>query len=392
MAELETEIRHAFERRLAAMPAPPDLGARISDAVLQRKSGPQAWRVLAGSAALVLVAAMTFYVLLARHIPPAPIIGPTPSGQLPTPSATPTPAGGPGTPGPRVGASMAWDQKDGYLLMFGGATYTPATVYDDTWAWTGREWKQLKPATSPPGRASAAMAFDPASQRVLLFGGGAAIPNPYLNDTWAWDGTTWSELHPANAPPIPGDSTMVYDPELPGLVLVSQAAPGNAEHVTTWTWSGSNWKQLNPSTSVTRRFEFGLAHVNGMGVALVGGIVTAGPAGQRNDLWLFKGGNWRLQNQATGPIAGPCVVAYDSARRVLVLFSFGINQTWTWNGSTWMQQHPQHSPAAQLYFAAMGYDPATQEVVLFGGKTDSVAGSAVLDQTWIWNGSDWQQP
>jgi hypothetical protein len=385
MADLETEIRQAFERRLAAMPARPDLRARISD-VLQRKSAPQGWRVLAGSAALVLVAAVTFYILLARHVPPAPIIGPTPSGQLPTPTAAPTPAGGPATPGARLGAAMAWDQKDGYLLMFGGASYGPSgnVIYDDTWAWSGREWRQLKPAASPPGRTLGAMAFDPGSQRVLLFGGGSANSDPSRNDTWTWDGTTWTELRPADAPPK-ADAKMVYDPDLAGIVLVS---PGG----TTWTWIGSNWKQLHSSTSVTPRSDFGLAQVNGVGVVLVGGYVTPGPQGQRNDLWLFKGGNWRLQNQATRPIAGSCVVAYDAARRVLVLFSFGINQTWTWDGTTWKQQHPQHSPAAQLYFAAMGYDPATQEVVLFGGKTDSVSGSPVLDQTWIWNGSDWQQP
>ncbi len=88
MAELETEIRNALERRLAAMPARPDLRARISPAVLERKSEPQAWRVVAGSAALLLVGAVTFYFLLARHIPPAPIIGPTPVGQSPTPTAS----------------------------------------------------------------------------------------------------------------------------------------------------------------------------------------------------------------------------------------------------------------------------------------------------------------
>src|ERR1700704_2877320 len=134
MAELETEIRNAFERRLAAMPARPDLRARIGASVLERKAEPQLWRVVAGSAAVLLLGAVAFYVLLARHIPPAPIIGPTPIGQSPTPTAsastspstspTPTPlTGTAGTPGPRLGAGMAWDAKDGYLLMFGGARY-----------------------------------------------------------------------------------------------------------------------------------------------------------------------------------------------------------------------------------------------------------------------------
>lgn len=288
---------------------------------------------------------------------------------------------------------MAWDAKDGYLLMFGGARYGPSAnvTYNDTWAWTGDGWWQLKPPTSPPGRTFPAMAFDPESQNVILFGGGAANSDTPRNDTWAWNGSTWRELQPASAPPRLGQAKMVYDPDLPGLVVVSQAWPGDVAHPSTWTWTGSDWKQLlNASTSVTRRFDFGLAHVSGIGVVLVGGYVSAGPDGQRNDVWLFKDGVWSL-HQATPPVCWSCVVVDDVARRVLVLFSNGADETWIWDGSTWVLQHPQHSPAATLWFAAMGYDAVTRQVVLFGGKTDSLNGSPVLDQTWTWNGSDWQR-
>jgi hypothetical protein len=284
---------------------------------------------------------------------------------------------------------MAWDAKDGYLLMFGGARYGPSgnITYNDTWAWTGDGWRQLNPQVSPPGRTFPAMAFDPESQNVILFGGGAANSDAPRNDTWAWNGSTWTELRPANAPARLSEAKTVYDPDLHGLVLVSQAWPGNADHLTTWTWTGSNWKQLNPSTNVSRRLGFGLAYVNSIGVVLVGGYVSAGD--QRNDVWLYKGGVWSLY-QATPPVCGSCVVVDDVARKVLVLFSNGTNETWTWDGSVWVLQHPRHSPAATLYFAAMGSDPARQQVVLFGGKTDSLNGSPVLDQTWTWNGSDWQ--
>lgn len=48
-----------------------------------------AWRVLAASAAVLVVGAVTFY-LLARQIQPAAIILPTPSGQSATPTASAT--------------------------------------------------------------------------------------------------------------------------------------------------------------------------------------------------------------------------------------------------------------------------------------------------------------
>lgn len=90
MAELETEIRHAFERHLGAMPARPDLRARIRAAVEVRSSRPQAWRVVAASTALLLVGAVIFYVLQARHNQPAPIVLPTPILQSPTPTSSAT--------------------------------------------------------------------------------------------------------------------------------------------------------------------------------------------------------------------------------------------------------------------------------------------------------------
>jgi hypothetical protein len=36
------------------------------------------------------------------------------------------------------------------------------------------------------------MIYDSASREVVLFGG---YDGSYLNDTWAWNGTGWTELH-----------------------------------------------------------------------------------------------------------------------------------------------------------------------------------------------------
>jgi sugar lactone lactonase YvrE len=88
MADFETEIRHAFERRLAAKPPRPDLRTRINDAVAVRRSRPQAWRVVAASAALLLVGAATFSVLLARG-QRTHVIGPTPSAHA-SPTCVPS--------------------------------------------------------------------------------------------------------------------------------------------------------------------------------------------------------------------------------------------------------------------------------------------------------------
>ncbi len=119
MAELETEIRHAFARRLAAMPARPDLRARISNAVEVQSSHPQVVWVVAASAALLLVGAVTFVVLLARHIPPAPIIGPTPIEQSSTPTVappSPSPSPAPSQPAGRKACRLPVDRGAGAFI------------------------------------------------------------------------------------------------------------------------------------------------------------------------------------------------------------------------------------------------------------------------------------
>jgi hypothetical protein len=142
---------------------------------------------------------------------------------------------------------MAWDAKDGYLLLFGGARYGPSgnIAYNDTWIWASNGWRQLNPPVSPPGRTLPAMAFDEGSQRVLLFGGGSVNSDPYRNDTWAWDGLTWTSQNPAHTPPILGFSAIGYDPVGRQVVLFggkTDSLDGAPVLDQTWTWNGSDWQ------------------------------------------------------------------------------------------------------------------------------------------------------
>lgn len=82
--------------------------------------------------------------------------------------------------------------------MFGGQTVY-GTFASDTWRWTGTNWQQLSPATVPPGRFDATIAFDAKLGRLLLFGGHGNSGR--LDDTWTWTGTTWEQLFPEHSPP-----------------------------------------------------------------------------------------------------------------------------------------------------------------------------------------------
>jgi hypothetical protein len=84
---------------------------------------------------------------------------------------------------------MAYDPATATVLLFGGisgdrapaSAMLPVTALGDTWSWNGTTWTKLSPATSPAARYGASMAYDPATEAMLLFGDGY---RQELNDTW----------------------------------------------------------------------------------------------------------------------------------------------------------------------------------------------------------------
>jgi hypothetical protein len=84
-------------------------------------------------------------------------------------------------------------------------------------------------------------------------------------------------------------------------------------------------------------------------------------------------------------------MAYDDAHDELVLFggySEGLggflSDTWTWNGSNWHQETPAHVPPHRDA-AAMAYDESSDRLILYGGYN----GLGYRQDMWAWDGSDW---
>ena len=95
-------------------------------------------------------------------------------------------------PGParRSGFSMAYMEREGRTLLFGGESYEDghSVRYADTWTWDGAQWTDLH-AGGPSPRSAASMAYDPLRDVILLYGGHASDGRP--TDTWQWDGREW---------------------------------------------------------------------------------------------------------------------------------------------------------------------------------------------------------
>lgn len=95
------------------------------------------------------------------------------------------------------------------------------------------------------------------------------------------------------------------------------------------------------------------------------------------------------------PLRFGAAIAYDAARKTIVLFS-GIRgdgsaplaDTWTWDGCQWASHNLSTTPPGRS-FGAMAYDPGHSNVVLFGGG--SANSDNARNDTWIWDGQGWSE-
>lgn len=184
----------------------------------------------------------------------------------------------PRPPGRQV-ISMTYDSARQRVVVFGGLDAKNPTPLSDTWEWDGTTWTKRTPAVSPPARAYHAMAYDAARQRVVMFGGDSLHGGSGViyNDTWEWDGTAWTEFHPATSPPINDGHNMVYDSQRSKIVMM-----GRGE---TWEWDGSQWAKQSPATTPSSRSWFGMTFDSGRSITVAFG---GWGNGYLNDTWEYR--------------------------------------------------------------------------------------------------------
>lgn len=291
----------------------------------------------------------------------------------------------------RVNAAAAYDSAHGQVVLFGGYTAPPQTFFGDTWLWDGTSWTEETLATSPSAREGSSMAYDSAHGKVVLFGG--STTGTYLgglNETWLWDGSSWTQATPAMSPPGRVGCSMAYDSAHGKVVLFGGYDTSNEILNDTWVWDGTNWTEETTASAPSPRTTAGMAYDAAHGkVVLFGGTFPL--LANYSDTWTWDGATWTKQTPVTSPSARSLFgMAYDSVHSQVVLFGGDAgtllpkleNDTWLWDGTNWTQASPQTSPQPRFAFP-MTYDSTQDEMVLFSGEG---ASAVVYSDTWAWNG------
>lgn len=300
----------------------------------------------------------------------------------------------PTSPPVRYYGGMTFDVLRNRTVVFGGALAGPG-FRNDTWTFDGQTWTQLTPPTSPGPRGHFQMVHDFVRDRIVLFGGrgGTGFNPPYLNQTWEFDGTTWAQIATANAPSARQWFGMAFDPVRGKVVLYGGQAtslPGDSDE--TWEYDGVDWSLRSPTVRPGPLQNAAMCFHRALNkVVLFSGIDVQ--VGGTSLTWAWDGLNW-AQLPVTGLLPAPRTfarLAYDEGRQAAVLFGGMDPQTgtlrtdvWQFDGTSWRELLAT-GPVGRRGFGFV-YDALGQRCVLFGGLNQSFQG---VGDTWKF-GPTWQ--
>jgi hypothetical protein len=281
---------------------------------------------------------------------------------------------------------------DQVLLVNGGPeSGKPGSDPLELWSWDGERWMLVTAdPNGPTWRNWAAIAYDDA-RNVLVVHGGLQGPGKSFDETWEWDGKTWTKF----TVPGPGareGSLMVYDAARQAMILF-----GGAENLDirgdTWAWKDGGWSKVN-ETGPAPRFPGSMVYDPlRQQVLLYSGHFASlsGEALSFDDLWAWDGSAWsQLPVQGITPghrTHTPMV--FDPQTNNLLLFGGGAdlfqNDIWAWDGEGWTEIPTSNMPARSGH--SMAYDPGRDRFVLFGGVDQP--GQPARSDTWEWDRSAW---
>jgi len=237
----------------------------------------------------------------------------------------------PSPPPARFEASMAALDAGGReeVVLFGGMVGNPGDTSDDTWLFDGTTWSQVMTATSPPARMNASMAT--LGGRVVLFGGQAGIGGAF-GDTWTFDGTNWSAVTvpgpPARA--FASMATLGNEVVLFGGADVTGTAIGD-----TWTFDGTTWSRASVTGGPPSRYNAPGATLGGAFYIFGGGAGSTTDVTGLGDTWSFDGTRWTAGNGST-PILPEAVAPFGGELVGVELVNLSCS-TWTFAGTSWSE-------------------------------------------------------
>lgn len=195
-------------------------------------------------------------------------------------------------PGTGVAPGVAYDPATDKVIMFGGMSRTTGRFFDTTWEWDmqARAWTSVETTGTPQGRNFFSTVVDPDTGKLVIHGGESVSSFLYTYDTVERVWTSGSEGPRASpADPDFGFNQMVFDHDSGRLVHYGGLGD-YAAGVWIYDVASDTWEELvTEGPAPAQRWAHGMTSVPGLGVVVFGGnissVVPRGPA--TNELWVL---------------------------------------------------------------------------------------------------------
>jgi hypothetical protein len=226
---------------------------------------------------------------------------------------------------------MVYDDFSDVMLLFGGSDDTDAALAE-TWTYTASNdtWAQLTPTNSPPACTYAQMVYigTGTSTKIYLFGGNDGTT--YYNDVSLYDGSDWTQISTSGTPPTARTHhAIAYDPGSETILLFGGRDATGTLLADTWQLDLGNdtWTQIT-SSGPSARMAHGLAYDPTQEVfVLVGGTNNGGDT-ILNDTWHYDSSSGWVTASPTqsAPNVANHLLVYNSTNDNIILFTSG--ETW----------------------------------------------------------------
>ncbi len=268
----------------------------------------------------------------------------------------------------------------------------------------------MDPNSAPSARSNSPITYDSESDQIIIFGGvKKAVTQERYNDTWIYDynTNTWENKTPIVSPGRRNGHSMAYDSEsdrsiLYGGLKTYYDPPSSVEGWNdTWSYDHNSniWVEMNPEEYPSTRMCAAMKYDSESDKM----VLFGGWSEDRTDLgetWIydFNNNSWTMQTPVSSPSARyRPAMAYDSESDQMILFggmseTTAMRDTWTYDYSsnTWTNMNPSTAPPARI-LAAMVYDKSVDRIIFFGGS--NVAKTLFYTDTWAYdyNSNTWNE-
>ncbi len=142
-------------------------------------------------------------------------------------------------PPSRAHFGFVHDPNHPQTLLYGGYD---GGMYEDFWSLEGETWEQLDLA-GPGTRSHFGMAYDTNADALYMYGGAETSSSfaSLTDETWRLTGGAWLLLSTDNSPGVRGSAALAYDPEREVLVLYGGFNGDGVEFADTWEFDGDGW-------------------------------------------------------------------------------------------------------------------------------------------------------